>query len=367
MAFSFLSVSSLQAISPEEAIKIAKEQAQKGMTANVATPTQKKKKSNNPSYSMDDVSFNNTNENLTTLNNGGTSSNNEGGEVANMDAFDEPSETEEKSEQKKEDTPKKKSNKQTNSGNKGNSKDNGNTENLVPKKKFVYKIPIDAYRISLKADNTLKILADKVVVITFPFLITNVQSGAFIPKDKDKKLDTRIKIEVEDNKLFVSSKIGGDIDLLLQGGDYPVMLHLDIYNFNEKDKEVNYRYFAFEKSKEEVLEEKKPTYRLMTETHEENIIQLNKALYYDLKLKGFKVVKNTEKFDVPSVGISLTREKTISGMGYVGEKWIIKNIGEGRVKLSEEAFFREGTYSIWLENTYLDQNKTSRMFIIRKL
>lgn len=364
IAYSFLGSSVLLAVNEQDIIRQVKEASMKQIEANGATPTTKKKGSGgSPSYSFNDVGFGNSDENFTKLNNDAN------GSPVDMDSFDSPSannvsnSSPNEEENADEDERKnKKPKKQNAEGQK-----EGGLNALLPKKKFVYKIPVDAYRIPLKADNSIKILADRVVVVTFPFLISNIQSGAFHPKDKDRKLDTRIKIEVKDNKLFVSSKIGGDIDLLLQGGDYPVMLHLDIYNFNDKDKEVRYRYFAFEKSKEEISEEKKPTYRLTTETHEENIIQLNKAMYYDLKLKGFKVTKNTEKYDVPEVGISLTREKTISGMGYIGEKWIVKNIGDGRVKLTEEAFFREGTYSIWLENTYLDKNKTSRMFIIRKM
>lgn len=364
IAYSFLGSSVLLAVNEQDIIRQVKEASMKQIEANGATPTTKRKGSGgSPSYSFNDVGFGNSDENFTKLNNDAN------GSPVDMDSFDSPSannvsnSSPNEEENADEDERKnKKPKKQNAEGQK-----EGGLNALLPKKKFVYKIPVDAYRIPLKADNSIKILADRVVVVTFPFLISNIQSGAFHPKDKDRKLDTRIKIEVKDNKLFVSSKIGGDIDLLLQGGDYPVMLHLDIYNFNDKDKEVRYRYFAFEKSKEEISEEKKPTYRLTTETHEENIIQLNKAMYYDLKLKGFKVTKNTEKYDVPEVGISLTREKTISGMGYIGEKWIVKNIGDGRVKLTEEAFFREGTYSIWLENTYLDKNKTSRMFIIRKM
>lgn len=132
------------------------------------------------------------------------------------------------------------------------------------------------------------------------------------------------------------------------------------FNF---DKVKSYsRYYAFVKPDNEAKKAKK----LKSDNHEETIIALNQALFFNYKLDGFKVDTEKKFYESKELSLQLVRERKISGKGYVGEVWLVSNIGDSKMTLNEEIFNREGTYSVALLNYVLEPNKTTTMYIVRK-
>lgn len=234
-----------------------------------------------------------------------------------------------------------------------------NIQQRLPKKKFEYSIPDGAKIVKLGANNSLAMLKDEIAIVTFPFLISRVEYGTFVPRKEKEDKDRALKVEVRDNQLVLRSKTAGDIDYVVYGGDYPVIVTAHFNN----DKVKSYsRYYAFVKPDNETKKAKK----LTSDNHEETVIALNQALYFNYKLDGFKVDEEKKFYESKELNLQLIRERKITGKGYVGEVWLVSNVGDTKMTISEEIFNREGTYSVALLNYVLEPQKTTTMFIVRK-
>lgn len=264
-------------------------------------------------------------------------------------------------EDKKQDTPKEEDSKSNNNKNRyvSDRDRNAGSQVNIPKKKFAYVIPDGAKKVKLEANNFLAMLKDEITIVTFPFLISRIEYGSFNPRKGEDERETALKVEVRDNQLVLRSKTAGDIDCVVYGGDYPVIVTAH-FNF---DKVKSYsRYYAFVKPDNEAKKAKK----LKSDNHEETIIALNQALFFNYKLDGFKVDTEKKFYESKESSLQLVRERKISGKGYVGEVWLVSNIGDSKMTLNEEIFNREGTYSVALLNYVLEPNKTTTMYIVRK-
>lgn len=230
----------------------------------------------------------------------------------------------------------------------------------VRKQKFTYSIPRGATTIDMTAEAGIQILKQKISVITFPFLITGVEQTDFIRDKKNNRKDEidDVEIKVEDNKLTIKSETIGKIDLLIRGGDYPILLHIYV-NIN-----TGANYYAFIDTMED--EKSKKPKHLNADNHEEMLVGIAKAMYLNEKITGFKEDNRKVLFDMKEYDLQMIRLKAIQGQGYLGEIWEVINKGKKAIKLSEEIFYTEGVYFISLVSDIVSPNKSTKMLVIRK-
>lgn len=228
------------------------------------------------------------------------------------------------------------------------------------KQKFAYSIPRGAKTIDMTAEAGIQILKQKISVITFPFLITGIEQTDFIRDEKNNKKSEidDVEIKVEDNKVTIKSETIGTIDLLIRGGDYPILLHIYV------NIKTGANYYAFVDTMED--EKSKKPKSLNADNHEEMLVGIAKAMYLNEKITGFKEDNRKVLFDMKEYDLQMVRLKAIQGQGYLGEVWEVINKGRKSIKLSEEIFYTDGVYFISLVSDIVSPKKSTKMLVIRK-
>lgn len=227
---------------------------------------------------------------------------------------------------------------------------------------FKYIIPDGAKTLDMTSEINIGFIKGKQSVLILPFIITDYKIDDFERSLlENKKKEDNVDIAVKDNQIIFKSANSGKLDLTVEGGAYPIILH--IY-FNLK---TGTQYVAILDSlKEERAKENNPQ-KLQADNHTENIVAITDALFNNKKIIGFKEITEKEKYEMPDFGLELIKIKSIAGNGYLGEVWLITNTGDKAIKISEEMFYEDGVFSVSILNEIINSKKTTTIYIVRAL
>lgn len=227
--------------------------------------------------------------------------------------------------------------------------------------------PKGSTTMDLTTSMIIKIIEGKYSILDFPFMITGVDFDEFKERlqaqsTTDSNQNTEqspISIEQKENRLIINSKIVGKTQMIVWGGEYPVIIDLIV---NKKDGKNYYKFIA--KEKKESLESIR---KLENNEHERIINILITAMYKDKIPRGYEKSDKKEFFILKKEKLRLIKEYSLIGRYYIAEKWDGININkENSLNLYETMFYDESIYAVSLLSNVLEPLKSTAIYIIRK-
>jgi hypothetical protein len=230
----------------------------------------------------------------------------------------------------------------------------------------------------------LEVDIDKTTILEFPFEITAIKKGRFIREiiqnesdkiDKTKEatpnlslpqvsgkeiLDTSkpksVKLEKGKNNVLVTPYKTGNIELLIWGySQYPIIVSVKAKNL--KDSEQYYNFIDNKTSKSDVSV-------FENDVHDKVISKIIKNLYLKTTPSGYKL--KPLNYTKNESGLSMNGVNSFIGLKYNGLEFLVTNTTDSFVKLSEEQFLGSGVYAVAIEQTNLNPNETTRLFLVTK-
>ncbi|PAF46188.1 hypothetical protein BKH46_08610 [Helicobacter sp. 12S02634-8] len=233
-------------------------------------------------------------------------------------------------------------------------------------------IPKGAKKVTLAASVNVKVIEDKYSILDFPFLITSVDFGEFkgsanqdsvgLPdleaiKGKDY---SPIKIEQTDNRLVINSSVRGKAQLVVWGGDFPVVINLYI---NKNDGSTYYKFLDANNEQAKIAIKK-----LESNEHERVINILTTALYRDQIPRGYEKNSKKELYRYKKEEIKIIKDYSLQGRFYIAEKWDLINTSKKKtLNLYEEMFYTpDDTYSVSILSPVLEPMRSTSIYIIKR-
>lgn len=231
--------------------------------------------------------------------------------------------------------------------------------------------PTGAVSLDLKASMNIKILEGQYNILDFPFLITAVDFDEFkgivrsdandFPDSNEQQTQevSPISIDQKENRLVINSKVIGKTQMIVWGGEFPVIVNLTV---NKKDGKPYYKILAKNKISDEVALRK-----LESNAHERVLNILVVALYKNIVPKGYEKTIDKQVFDLKKEGIKLVKEYSLNGRYYIAEKWNIINMDKKKdLNLYESMFYTPNTYSVSLLNNVLSPLRSTSIYIVKR-
>lgn len=224
--------------------------------------------------------------------------------------------------------------------------------------------PKGSTTMDLTTSMTIRIIKDKYSILDFPFVITDVnfdefQERAQAQSSEQNAEQSPINIEQKQNRLIINSKILGKTQMIVWGGEYPVIIDLLV---NQKDGKNYYKFTA--KIKKESLESIR---KLENNEHERVINILATAMYKNKIPRGYEKSSKKEFFILKKEKLRVIKEYSLIGKYYIAEKYDIINTSEkNSLHLYETMFYDESIYAVSLLSNILEPLKSTAMYIVRK-
>jgi hypothetical protein len=180
------------------------------------------------------------------------------------------------------------------------------------------------------------------------------KTGSPTTKSETLPAQDSISINRGANTLTFFPREFGKLELLVWGGDHPIMIFVVVEKIGEK-----YYSFYDPKADEKSLNayESLPHDRIMSE--------LNKHLYNDTAPGGYKY-KEVKGEPIALNSFEASVGKILVGNRYQAEEWYLKNVTTKNLRIDPTLFYTEGIYSITPERDYLKGGEATRLFVIRQ-
>lgn len=233
-------------------------------------------------------------------------------------------------------------------------------------------IPKGAKVVHLRASLSVKVPKNKYVILDFPFMITSFDFKGLksatpqaktsildLPSEEIKdKMDSPIDFEQKGNRIIINSKVAGTGQMIVWGGNYPVIVDLSI----EKSG-TDYYSFVDTTTSNDRSEVKK----LENKEHQKVLNILSVALYRDSVPKGYEKIEDREVLNYPKEKIQLVKAYTLAGKFYIAEKWFVLNKDAKKpLNLYEEMFYMPDVYSVSILADRVEPKKSTAIYVVRK-
>lgn len=236
-------------------------------------------------------------------------------------------------------------------------------------------IPVGAKLVTMRTELTFPVTQEKYTVIEFPFEI-KAELGEFeaiLTEDEANSLGNNtqgdqqrqpVSIAQKENKLIINSSLIGRLEVVIWGGQYPIVANI-IVNA-KKDKNLGSGYYVVREQDVYVRNGSKVK-KLENNAHEKVISVITSAMYKDLKPKGYERRNIKKVYPYKDYGIELVHVYNLEGEHYLGEKWEIINKDKKKpLNLYEEMFYAPGVYSISFFANPIGPEKSTSMYIVKK-
>lgn len=233
-------------------------------------------------------------------------------------------------------------------------------------------IPQGAKVVHLKASLSVKVPKNKYVILDFPFMISSFdfkglksatpqpkKSVLDLPSEELKdKVDSPIDFEQKGNRIIINSKVTGNGQMIVWGGNYPIIIDLSVEN-----KGIEYYSFVDTSTSNERSEVKK----LENKEHQKVLNILSVALYRDKVPKGYEKIEDRDILNYPKEKLQLVRAYTLVGKFYLAEKWFVLNKDTKKpLNLYEEMFYMPDVYSVSILADRVEPKKSTAVYVVRK-
>ena len=223
-----------------------------------------------------------------------------------------------------------------------------------PFKIEVKKSPFYAKRIKEENENEKK----KVIV---PKIVRPNANGEVIVPIEKKAIKTKSQkksftLSNSDNIIELFARKEGNTEIIVWGySEFPIMIKIVV----EENTNINDNFLRFVDYK---VDQKKAI-KYESGSHEKVLLRLLKSLTNNKVPTGFKT--EIETLDYQKDGLYYQLDKRIVGYNYVAESWIIENKEDRVVNLYDEMFAEKDIFLVSIENTKINKDESTRLFIIR--
>jgi hypothetical protein len=180
------------------------------------------------------------------------------------------------------------------------------------------------------------------------------QTGSPITKTETLPTQDSISINRGVNALTFFPREFGRVEILVWGGDHPIMIFVVVDKIGEK-----YYSFFDPRAKDKSID----TFEALP--HDRVISDLLKHLYKGTAPGGYQY-KEVKGEHIPLNGFEATIGKILVGNRYQAEEWYLKNTTTSNLRIDPSLFYTSGIYSITPERDYLKGGEASRLFVIRQ-
>ena len=168
-----------------------------------------------------------------------------------------------------------------------------------------------------------------------------------------KRKKSPVVIKKGASEITILPKKFGTFSLIIWGyKKYPIMLDITVL------ESAPYRYFHFV----DYSQKKKDAERIEANEHEKVITILTRHLFNNRTPKGYTVRTGTQHYHDERIDFKEIKE--LVGKRYKASLWILTNKTQHTYNFYEPMFYKDGVYSVAIENRVLGPGEKTRVFIV---